>query len=137
VAISEPTAVTVVAGTDRFDPADDRWRAQVRDLHADLDRARVGFRLDASPVPGRKGVVDTAVLALASTGAFTAAVKCWQAWLGRDRSRHIELVWTEDGRERRLVIRGDNVDASALRHLIDGATGKDGDGRWPTGTEPS
>jgi hypothetical protein len=129
--------VTVVAGTGRFDPADDRWQAQVRDLYADLDRASVGFRRDTTVVPRTKGVVETAVLALASTGAFNAAARCWQAWLARDRSRHVELVWTQDGRERRLTIDADNADAVALRHLIDGATGKGEDARWPTGTEPS
>jgi hypothetical protein len=68
-----PFEVAVEPRNDEYDPDDDRWRDQVAtlysDLHAQVDTVRRG-----RPVQGAKDAVDQLIIALGSTGAFSAAV---------------------------------------------------------------
>ena len=128
--------LVIEARTNMYGRDDDRWRAQVallrRELQASIDtteRQRV--------VPGAKGAIDELIVALGSAGAFTAMVECFRAWLGRDRSRRIEVRWDVDGTERHVTFCGDAVDAETVREVARAAAARVGGQGWPVGTEPS
>ena len=78
--------------SDDYDAADDRWRAQVGTLQRDLAAQVETFQRSRSE-PGAKGTVDEVILALGSSGALTAAVECFRAWLQRDNNRSIDVRW--------------------------------------------
>ncbi|MFW9780638.1 MAG: hypothetical protein ACFFE8_17480 [Candidatus Heimdallarchaeota archaeon] len=73
--------------SDSFDPSDDRWIAQINELYRDLQSGVGNIRKEVLPQEGRRGGVETIILALGSAGAITAAVEIFKAWLGRDQSR--------------------------------------------------
>ena len=105
--------------SDRFDPDDDRWRSQVRDLYRDLTDEVGSLRREAQPAPGTKGAVDIVILALGSAGAFTATVECLRAWLSRDRSRRLDVAWEVDGRTERVTVSGDAIDNAAIERIAE------------------
>jgi len=81
--------------------------------------------------PGTKGAVEGVILALGSANAFLAAVQCFRAWLQRGRSRHLEITWTtEDGREEKVVLRGDAIDVAPLKAVAEGAARRIGGEPW-------
>ena len=89
-----------------YGPDDDRWRDHVVGLVSEL-RRHVDVDRRGAPMPGTKGTLDELVVALGSAGAFTAAVECMRAWLGRDRSRRIDVRWEENGQQRYVTLTGD------------------------------
>lgn len=113
----------VIAESGTFDAGDDRWLRQVADLHRALRADVDGFRFERvePPGPAKKGAVDAAVLALGSAGAISAAVTCFKAWLGRDKSREIVVRWTDGAVERELRLKGDQIDADTMRRLGEAA----------------
>ncbi|MGH8905542.1 MAG: effector-associated constant component EACC1 [Egibacteraceae bacterium] len=115
--MSEVYELVVEPGTDRFDPDDDRWRAQVGNFYAGLHSEVGGVRREWSEAPGTKGGFETVVLALGSAGAFAAAVEYFRAWLGRDRTRSIQITHTVDGREETFAIHGEAIDNAVLQAL--------------------
>jgi len=124
--------------TDRFDPDDDRWRDQVSAFYRELDDEVGGVHREHVGVAGTKGGLETVVLALGSAGAFTAAVEVVRSWLGRDRSRSLDIAWSSEGATRRVTVRGEHIDGSALRALAEAAAHQIGGGEWSTSpTAPS
>jgi membrane-associated two-gene conflict system component 1 (EACC1) len=124
--------------SQRFDPADDRWRGQVSELYTGLAREVGGLRRDAERVAGAKGAVETVILALGSAGAFTAAVEFLRAWLGRDRSRRLDVSWDVDGRTERVTVTGDAIDSTGIDRIAEAVAARIGEKPWPSaGTEPS
>ena len=121
---------------DDYDPADDRWRAQVGTLYAELADQVDTYRRGRS-VPGTKGTIDEVILALGSSGALTAVVECFRAWLQRDKSRSIDVRWDEDGVERRVTFSGDNVDTATVREIARAAAARVGGLAWSADTEHS
>ncbi|WP_369252385.1 effector-associated constant component EACC1 [Geodermatophilus amargosae] len=117
--------------SDRFDPADDRWRAQVGDLYTGLEGEVGGLRREAERVPGAKGTVDTVILALGSAGAFTAAVEFLRAWLTRDRSRRLDVSWDVDGRTERVTVSGGAIDTQAIDRIAEAFAIRIGEKPWP------
>jgi membrane-associated two-gene conflict system component 1 (EACC1) len=111
--------LTLSTCSDRFDNDDDRWLAQESDLLESLRREVGGVRRDMVAVPGHKGLVESVILALGTAGAFTAAVDCLRAWLRRDRTRRVELSWTVDGREERIVLQGTAIDDDTFGRLAE------------------
>jgi hypothetical protein len=109
--------LTLRTGSDRFDIDDENWLEQEAALLADLRSEVGGVRRDMVAVPGQKGMVETIIMALGSAGAFTAAVDCLRAWLSRDRTRRIELAWTVDGREEKVVLQGTAIDPALFNDL--------------------
>lgn len=103
--------------SDKFDDDDERWLDQEAELLSELRREVGGVRRDMVAAPGDKGFIEAIVLALATGGAFTAALDCLKSWLSRDRTRRIELAWTVDGREEKLVLSGTNIDEAAIDRL--------------------
>jgi hypothetical protein len=122
--------------SDDYRPDDDRWREQVATLHREL-RAGVDTRLRGRSTPGTKGTIDDLIVALGSAGAFTAMVDCLRAWLGRDRTRTIDVRWDEDGTERFVTFRGDAVDRETVRVIAAAAARRMGDEEWRATTGPS
>jgi hypothetical protein len=109
--------LTLRTGSDRFDTDDESWLEQEAALLAELRHEVGGVRRDMVAVPGQKGMVETIIMALGSAGAFTAAVDCLRAWLSRDRTRRIELAWTVDGREEKVVLQGTAIDPALFNDL--------------------
>jgi hypothetical protein len=113
---------------EEYDPDDDRWRDQVATLYADL-HAHVDTVRRGHPVEGAKGTIDQVIIALGSAGAFSTAVECLRAWLGRDRDRRIDVSWDENGVERHVTLTGEAVDAETIREIAKAAVGR---GRGPS-----
>jgi hypothetical protein len=119
-----------------YDADDERWRSQVGTLYRDLAPQVDTFQRGRSS-PGTKGTVDELILALGSSGALTAAVECFRAWLQRDKSRSIDVRWDEDGVERRVTFSGEAVDAATVREIARAAAARVGGASWSANTEPS
>ena len=122
--------------SDDYEAADDRWRVQVGTFYRELADRVDTYRRGRS-VPGTKGTVDEVILALGSSGALTAAVECFRAWLQRDKSRRIDVRWDEDGVERHVTFSGDNVDAATVKEIARAAAARVGGLAWSADTEPS
>ncbi len=115
--VGERLNLRIAAHADGYEPDDERWLRQERDLFQDLD-AQVGdISREAVVVPGTRGVVESVILALGSAGAFRASVALFRAWLARDTSRRVELTWTVDGREERIVLQGDRIPDATFERL--------------------
>lgn len=121
---------------DQYDVDDDRWRDQVATLYAELQAVADTVRR-GSAVEGTKGATEQVIVALGSVGAFAAVVECFRAWLGRDRSRRIEVRWDEDGVERFVTLSGDGLDAESVREVARAAAQRLGGSSWAEGTERS
>ena len=122
--------------SDDYVSSDDRWRAQVGSFYQELAAQVDTFQRNRS-APGTKGTVDEIILALGSSGALTAAVECFRAWLQRDKSRSIDVRWDEDGVERRVTFSGENVDTATVREIARAAAARVGGPAWSAHTEPS
>jgi hypothetical protein len=123
--------------SDKFDGEDPRWLGQVNDLYRELKQSVDGFRKESTTAPKGKGVAETVILALGSAGAFSAAVTCFKAWLGRDKHRRLTVTWTQDGMEQRIVLEGQMVDAESMRRLSESIAQRLGGASWPASTEHS
>jgi hypothetical protein len=119
-----------------YQPDDDRWRNQVVGLVSEVHR-QVDVEQRSVPVGGTKGTLDELVVALGSAGAFTAIVECLRAWLGRDRSRRIDVRWDENGKQRHVTLTGDAIDVDSVREIAKAAAHRVGGSGWPASTEPS
>jgi Effector Associated Constant Component 1 len=129
----------IAPGSERFDTDDERWRSQANDLYTELRREVDGVERQSTAVPGSKGTIESVILALGSANAFGAAVLCFKAWLQRDRTRFLEIIWTnEHGDEEKVVLRGDAIDTRPLQEIAAGAARRIGGEAWLTPTtEPS
>jgi hypothetical protein len=111
--------VTISPVTGKFDPEDQRWRDQVAALHAMLSEEAGAVSLRRVARRGAKGALDSAILALGSSGALTAAVACFRAWLKRDKTRTLTVTWTDEaGAEHRATVTGDNLDETSFQALV-------------------
>lgn len=122
--------------SDDYEAADDRWRVQVGTFYQELADRVDTYRRGRS-VPGTKGTVDEVILALGSSGALTAAVECFRAWLQRDKSRRLDVQWDEEGVERHVTFSGDNVDIATVKEIARAAATRVGGLAWSADTEPS
>jgi len=122
--------------SDDYEAADDRWRVQVGTFYQELADRVDTYRRGRS-VPGTKGTVDELILALGSSGALTAAVECFRAWLQRDKSRRIDVRWDEEGVERHVTFSGDDVDTATVKETARAAAARVGGLAWSADTEPS
>jgi len=111
--------VELTPHSDRFDPNDLRWATQVGTLWQALEEEAGTVRRDATQVPGQKGGVETIILALGSAGAITAMVEVVKAWLGRDRSRSLEITTVDEAGGRRTVtVHGEQIDDATMREAL-------------------
>jgi hypothetical protein len=121
--------VIVEPKSDRFERTDPRWRDQVVALYRDLRDEAGDVRTVSTPVAGEKGATTEIVLALGSSGALTAAVTMFQAWLGRDRSRSLEIAWDEGECRRSMSVHADDLDAEVFEDIARAAARDFGDAR--------
>jgi len=132
----EPFELALEPRTDRYEPEDERWREQVSLLLHELQREVGGVTRRHEPVAGTKGGADVVILALGSAGAFTATLEMVRAWLGRDRSRKLDISYTVDDRTETVSIVGDAIDKEAMAKITDAVAARLGNAPW-TGTAPS
>lgn len=83
--------IEITPGSETFESEDDRWLEQVAGLYDELRDEGIPLREESTPVPGAKGDISMVIAALGSAGAFTAAITVFQAWLSRERTRHIRI----------------------------------------------
>jgi Effector Associated Constant Component 1 len=121
---SQPLKVTVIPQSERFAPQDDRWLDQVAGLARELRAGTGALEIERSPRPGSKGAADTLILALGTAGAFTSTVEVIKAWLGRDRSRKVEVSWRDGDDTGEFVIRGDAIDDATLGAMAEVLTAR-------------
>jgi hypothetical protein len=123
--------------SDDYQPDDDRWRDQVAGLYSELHQQQVDVVQRGRAVAGTKGTLDAFVVALGSAGAFTATLECFRSWLGRDRSRRIDVRWEENGAKRFVTLTGDAIDVDSVREIAKAVAQRVGGAAWPASTEPS
>jgi Effector Associated Constant Component 1 len=128
--------VVIEPHNDSYAPDDDRWGAQVAALGGELD-AVVDTTQRVRQAPGTKGAFTEVVVALGSAGAFTATVECLRAWLGRDRSRRVELRWNDGSTERSISLTGEAIDSETVREITKAAVNRVGGAAWQADTAPS
>jgi hypothetical protein len=104
--------------SERFDPLDERWLAQMAQLTADLRREVGTVNRVSKPQPGVKGDLGSIVMALGSAGAFTAAVEVIKAFVARDQGRAVRLSWHQDGRLESLEVSGTGVDDDLMDRVV-------------------
>jgi hypothetical protein len=106
---------------DALDPSDERWETQVQGLLADLKE-------QVSPVERREEAVEgmksgsqlvAFVVALGTSGAISAAVAVFRAWLARDKNRTVEFEVTDaDGKTTKTVVKGTNISEDVLKQAL-------------------
>lgn len=134
----QPLVVTIHAHHDAYEDDHPAFRSQVGRLETELVREVDGAQRVRHAVPGTKGTYDELILALGQAGVLTLAVEMFRGWLARDRDRSIEIVWTEDGQEQRVVARGEAISAEALAPLVEAAAARVGENAWArSATAPS
>ncbi|MFC8066728.1 hypothetical protein [Streptomyces sp. NPDC057293] len=112
--------VSIQPGTGRYGEGSQAWRDQVATLYVLLSEEAGAPARGGVPAPGQKGAVEATALALGSSGALTAAVTCFRAWLARDKTRTLTITWTDvTGAEQRLHVSGDNIDQASFQALVE------------------
>lgn len=98
--------------------SDQRWQNQVAQLLNDLRRGAGEVRKEITPVPGQKGGAEAIILALGTSGALTAAVTIFKAWLGRAADRTIKMKARVGDRVVEVELSGTNISESTLRSAL-------------------
>ncbi|MGN9808318.1 effector-associated constant component EACC1 [Micromonospora sp. BQ11] len=104
--------------SDRFHSDDAEWLDQEAELVAGL-RDVPDLAFASSDTTPAKGTTEAVIVALGSAGAFTATVEWVRAWLNRDRSRSIEITYTDDGGQKSLVVRSSGLREDTFRELLE------------------
>jgi len=114
-----PSALTVqlTAKSERYDVEDARWAEQVTQLVGALRREVGGVEVVWEPAPGTKGGTEAIILALGSAGAFSVALEVFRSWLGRERTRSLNVVVDEAGVRRQFTVRATQLDREGFREL--------------------
>jgi Effector Associated Constant Component 1 len=117
--------IGLVPNSARYDVDDDRWRDQVTELMRELRSETGALSIERTPVQGTKGSIDSLVLALGSAGVFTTALDVLRAWLARDKTRSVELTYTDRaGKRQRLSVTATNSGAETLGPVIAAVAGQ-------------
>ena len=103
--------------SDKYDHSDDRWIDQVSGLKQDVRREVGGISREVEIEEGKKGGVESIILALGSAGAITAAVDIFKAWLSRDRTRSMEVSFEVEGRETKIKVSGTTSDEDIRKFM--------------------
>lgn len=111
-------SVVLVAWDDDYDADDPAWRQQAGVLREALRAAEVDVESSLEPVAGEKGGVAEWVLTLSSSGAISAAVVVMRDWLGRMRTRRLEVTIDEDGRQAKYLVEGSSASDETLKAVL-------------------
>ncbi|MFB9660075.1 hypothetical protein ACFQS3_09930 [Glycomyces mayteni] len=107
-------------GSTKFDPNEATWLDQVAALRESMLEAVGGPTLLGSAATGQRGTLETVAIALGSSGALTAAVACFRAWLSRDKTRSLTVSWTDvTGEIRQITVAGENLDEGSFKTLME------------------
>lgn len=101
-----------------YPSSDQRWQNQVAQLLNDLRRNAGEVRKEITPVPGQKGGAEAIILALGTSGAITAAVAIFKAWLGRASDRAIRMKAKVGDRTVEIELSGANISEATLRAAL-------------------
>jgi Effector Associated Constant Component 1 len=105
-----------------MDADDDRFARHVDDLKIALKEEVGGLRADSTPTAGARGGFEEILLALGSSGAITAAVAVFKAWLARDKARKVTIKIKDKRKTGRDVeITVDSASADQILGFIDAA----------------
>ncbi|HEX9782438.1 MAG TPA: hypothetical protein VGA56_06860 [Opitutaceae bacterium] len=110
--------IEIVPASDSLRSNDGRWLKQVGSLLADLRRNEIEIRKEITPAEGKKGGAEAIILALDSSGAITAAVTIFKAWLSRSEDRSIKVKGRVGDREVELVVTGRNISEQTLQMAL-------------------
>jgi hypothetical protein len=113
--------VSVAAATSKYNADSPQWRAEVADLHRSLtgEADQVSARGGESEGNSRGTAVEI-IAVLGSSGAIGAAVACFRMWLGRDKTRSLDLSWTDaDGQTRHVTLTGENLDQKSFQSIVE------------------
>jgi hypothetical protein len=123
--MADNVIIGLVPNSARYDADDDRWRDQVADLVRDLRVETGSLSIARTAVPGTKGSLDSLVLALGSAGVFTTALDVLRVWLARDKTRSVDLTYTDrEGKQQRLNVTATNSGSDALAPVIAAVAGQ-------------
>lgn len=102
---------------------DARLAQITRELERDLSRAGIRTRpIESVSVPGERGdpvTLGALALALVTSGAVTAMVECFKAYLSRERGLIIKVI-RADGTQ--VEVTGKNIDTPSVREALEAAT---------------
>jgi hypothetical protein len=133
-----PLVVSLHAHHDSYDDDHPAFRAQVAALETELLHGVDGARRTSRSVPGTKGAVDEVIVALGQAGVLTMTVEMLRVWLRRDRSRSLEIEWTDGEETKRVTVRGEAIDTDVLKPVAEAAAARIGQDAWArSGTAPS
>ena len=111
--------IALMPVSGRYDSDDNRWREQVADLVRDLRVETESLTVKRTPVPGTKGSLDQLILTLGSAGVFTTALDVLRIWLGRDKTRSVDLTYRDrEGQEQHFSVTAQHADRETLAPLI-------------------
>lgn len=115
---AESGEMSIRPRSSAYDASDARWINQVQTLLSSL-QVNVGqVRKDVTPVAGQKGGLVEIIVALGSAGAVTAAVEVFKLWLGRDKTRSIDITTKTGDVEKKITITGENISKELLAQAL-------------------
>jgi hypothetical protein len=133
-----PLVVSLHAHHDSYDDDHPAFRAQVATLETELLHGVDGAQRVSRSVPGTKGAVEEVIVALGQAGVLTMTVEMLRVWLRRDRSRSLEIVWTEGGETQTVTVRGEAIGTDVLKPVAEAAAARIGQDAWVrSATAPS
>jgi hypothetical protein len=121
-----PITIRVKPGIGEWGTKDsERWRDDLYELQDDLTLAVPGSVAPPPPDGEGKGLgLVEVLLTLGSSGAFTAAVEVFKAWLGKKPDRRsADIVWEVSGQSGKITIDASNVDSDQLAEIMRAAQG--------------
>ncbi|MFB9659066.1 hypothetical protein ACFQS3_13310 [Glycomyces mayteni] len=123
-------AVEITASTGKYADDSPQWRSELGALYRELESraGRVALR-SGETQEGHRGTTEAVIIALGSSGAITAAVTCFRLWLDRDKTRTLDVEWTDpDETRHHLRLTGENIDRQSFQALAE-AIGRALEGR--------
>jgi len=95
--MNKQPSILLDPGSARFDPDDERWLQQVNAFVQELRDHTNSVSNRSTTVPNTKGTVESIIMSLGSAGALTASIEFFKAWLGRDKTRNIKVLFGDEG----------------------------------------
>ena len=104
-----------------FDPSDRRWIDQVNDLVTDCQKKVGKVTKKYIPQEGKKSGLEPLLLALGTSGAITAAVDVFKAWLARDKTRSIKIKIQKGDAVQEVEVTSTGMDAKTVKEYLEKA----------------
>jgi hypothetical protein len=124
--MADELAIEIEPKSGKFDPSDGRWLSQVNELITDCQKNAGKVTKKHLPEEGKKGGIEPLLLALGTSGAITAAVDIFKAWLARDKTRSIKIKIDKEGVKQEIEVTATGMDADTVRHYLNKALSSKG-----------